>query len=71
MATENNSPKGYALITGGTSGIGYELAKCFAEDGYNLVLVARTEVDLQQCATSFTQQYKYRLLPIAKDLFHP
>jgi short-subunit dehydrogenase len=71
MATENNSPKGYALITGGTSGIGNELAKCFAEDGYNLVLVARTEVDLQQCATSLTQQYKIHVTPIAKDLFQP
>jgi len=32
----------YALITGGTSGIGRELAKCFAQDKYNLVLVARS-----------------------------
>ena len=69
MATENNSQKGYALITGGTSGIGYELAKCFAEDGYNLVLVARTEEDLNQKASELKQQYNVQVQTIAKDLF--
>jgi uncharacterized protein len=29
------------LITGASSGIGYEMAKVFAKNGYNLVLVAR------------------------------
>ena len=71
MALENNSQKGYALITGGTSGIGYELAKCFAEDGYNLILVARTNEDLQQCATALTSQYGVQVNTIAKDLFQP
>jgi len=31
-----------ALITGASGGIGYELAKLFANDHYNLVLVARS-----------------------------
>jgi short-subunit dehydrogenase len=39
-----------ALITGASSGIGYELAKCFARDGVNLVLVARDETRLGQVA---------------------
>ena len=39
-----------ALITGASSGIGYELAKCFARDGTNLVLVARDEARLGQVA---------------------
>jgi len=38
--------KSYALITGGTSGIGYELAKAFATNGHNLILVARDEAEL-------------------------
>jgi short-subunit dehydrogenase len=37
---ENNQK--YALITGGTSGIGLELAKLFARDQYNLIIVGRT-----------------------------
>ena len=39
-----------ALITGSSSGIGYELSKLYAKDGYNLVLVARSEQKLKQLA---------------------
>ena len=39
-----------ALITGASGGIGYELAKLFARDKYNLVLVARNKEKLQQRA---------------------
>jgi Short-chain dehydrogenases of various substrate specificities len=67
MATNNK----YALITGATEGIGYELAKLFAADGYNLIIVARTEEMLQQRASEFAQQYGIGVTPIAKDLFNP
>jgi short-subunit dehydrogenase len=68
MATNNNQ---YALITGGTSGIGYELAKCFAKDGYNLILVARTEEALQQVSTELQQQYTIKVDTISQDLMVP
>jgi short-subunit dehydrogenase len=57
------------LITGATSGIGYELAKLFAKDGYNLIIVARTEEDLQHTASELSEQYQVQVTPIAKDLF--
>ncbi len=39
-----------ALITGASSGIGYELAKVFARNGYDLVLTARNREQLQRVA---------------------
>lgn len=62
--------KGYALITGGSAGIGPELAKLFAQDGYNLVLVARTEADLQNAANQLKQN-GVAVETITKDLFEP
>ncbi len=59
----------YALITGGTSGIGYELARNFARDGYNLVLVARNEKLLQQTTDELKQQFVVEITPLAEDLF--
>jgi short-subunit dehydrogenase len=65
--TENRNQ--YALITGATSGIGYELAKLFARDGFNLILVARNDELLQQTSDELKQQYGVEITPLAKDLF--
>ncbi len=64
--------KKHALITGATSGIGYELAKLFAKDGYNLVLVARSEENLRHTATEMEQlNNSIHTHVIAVDLFEP
>jgi len=60
--------KNYALITGASEGIGYELAKLFASDGYNLVIVARNNDELENRAAEFSQQ-GVEVIVIAKDLF--
>ena len=67
MAKETNGR--YALVTGASSGIGYELAKLFAEDGYNIIAVSRTEADLQRVATEITGSYGVKVEVMAKDLF--
>ena len=58
----------YALITGATSGIGYELAKLFAKDGYNLVIVSRNEEELNNKAAEFSGTNGIQVVTIAKDL---
>jgi short-subunit dehydrogenase len=65
MAT---SKQQYALITGATSGIGYELAKLFAKDGYNLIIIARYQSELNIAAGEFRNQYGIETITIAKDL---
>ncbi len=57
----------YALITGATSGIGYELSKLFAQDGYNLIIVARGESDLNNTADEL-KKYNVEVMPVSKDL---
>lgn len=60
------------LITGATSGIGYELAKLFAAANYNLVLVARNEQNLNQTAEDLkTVNPNVHCHVIAVDLFKP
>lgn len=64
----NPSGKGYALVTGGTSGIGYELAKLMGQDGYNLILVARSAERLDEVCNQFRSE-GVTAIPLAADLF--
>jgi short-subunit dehydrogenase len=59
------------LITGASSGIGYELAKIFAKNGFDLVLVARSELKLVNTALELQQQYSIKAIPLSKDLSEP
>lgn len=67
----NSERPKYALITGATSGFGYEFARLFAKDNYNLVLVARSQVQLQEVAKQLYEEFKVAVLPMAFDLFRP
>ena len=46
-----------ALITGASSGIGYELTRCFAQDGHNVIMVANHEDKLQQAAQQIKTEF--------------
>lgn len=56
------------LITGATSGIGYELSKIFAQNGYNLVLVARNKEKLGQIAQEIKDHFLVKVDIIQTDL---
>ncbi|MBB3464670.1 SDR family oxidoreductase [Rhizobium sp. BK377] len=48
------STKGLAVVTGASTGIGYELAKCAAQDGYDLVIAA-DEARIVQAAANLKE----------------
>jgi uncharacterized protein len=57
-----------ALITGASGGIGYELAKLFAKDHHNLVLVARSAPKLAQFADELQRQFSVSAKAVPLDL---
>jgi len=60
-----------ALITGTTSGIGYELSRIIARNGVNLVLVSRDEKRLRAQKEALQSEYRVAVHIIAKDLSDP
>jgi short-subunit dehydrogenase len=68
---EQQGQEQYALVTGGTSGIGLELAKLLAADGHNLILVARNQSELDRVAGELRTAHGVDVQTISKDLFYP
>ena len=59
------------LITGASSGIGLELARCFAKDGSRLILVALNSAALETLANELRQVHKIEALLLPADLSLP
>ena len=59
------------LITGASSGIGYELAKTAAKEGFNLVVAARSKDKLENLAGELQSLHQTETKVIAMDLAEP
>jgi short-subunit dehydrogenase len=57
-----------ALITGASGGIGLEIARLFARDGYDLALVARSADKLEAVATELRANGNIVVTVFAQDL---
>ena len=60
-----------ALITGASRGIGFELSKLFAQDSYNLILIARSKKTLIEIQQDLSKKYNIKVLIMIKDLSVP
>lgn len=58
----------YVLATGGTSGIGYELVRCFAADGYGVILVSSKESNLKRTKQKLAKEFEVPIHTIVSDL---
>lgn len=69
MTTTQNQT---ALITGASSGIGYQLARCFAQDHFHVVMVAQNHEKLKQAARQLEQEFPdVQVSILACDLSQP
>jgi len=61
----------YALISGGSKGIGYGIAKALAKRKFNLVLVARNQEDLAKAKSELESSYHIQVAVFALDISLP
>ena len=64
MTTSTNE---FAVVTGASSGIGYELAKQFAENGYDLLICAEDEA-IDQAAVNLRRDGQNQVTAVGADL---
>ncbi len=57
-----------AVVTGASAGLGLQMAKAFANQGANLVLLARRQNLLEENAKAIEAEYGVKVLPFACDI---
>jgi short-subunit dehydrogenase len=64
-------PRQRALVTGASNGIGLELARVLAREGWDLVVTARNQEALDRLASELSSSYHAAVRVIAADLASP
>ena len=57
-----------ALVTGGTSGIGFAFAQVLAQEGYDLYIVGQDEQRMQEAIQKLRAEYSVSITPIIQNL---
>src|SRR5450432_3050505 len=65
---EPAKPIPYALVAGGSKGIGYAIAEALARRGYNLILIARHADSLHEAKIKLESLYKIQVEVLSFDL---
>ncbi len=71
MARRRRGEGQTALVTGASGGIGLDLAECFAKDGYNVILTARSQEALAEAAARLAKSCNVAATAIALDIGVP
>ncbi len=58
----------YALVTGASSGIGYQYARVLAEMGYNLVIVSNEAEEIVNCGKTLEKDFNVKVVALMRDL---
>jgi uncharacterized protein len=64
----SDSTRPYALVAGGSKGIGYGISQALAKRGYNLILIARNPDTLQAAKIKLESTYQIHVEILAIDL---
>lgn len=68
LVNSDVSNKPYALVTGSSSGIGYQYARELASRGYNLVIVSNDAESLSEKASILRREFDVVVIDVVMDL---
>jgi len=68
--TQINGTSGYAVVAGGSKGIGYAIAEALGRRKFNLILIARNQNALDLAKIKLEDKYKIHVETLKLDLAH-